>query len=878
MKKLIYLFTLLPLFLSAQVFEQFSDGDFTYNPIWTGDTAEFEISTSTIIPAPLRPALRLKAPSGTTGMSYLSTPNTMSITDSVEWTFWVKLSLNPSSNNNARVYLVSDQENVEGSLNGYYVGIGETNDRLTLCRQNGTNYNILITGTQANLNKSSNEVRVKVKKSTSGVWTLYSDTLGGTNFTVEGTATDNSITTTNWFGFYCKYTSSNVNNWFFDDFYAGSIQIDTIPPSINSILALAPTLIDVKFSESVDPTSATTISNYTVDNGIGSPTFAAIDAVDASLVHLSFNYAFTTGQLYNITICNLKDLSNNVLQCETKSFAFYTPKAYDIIINEIMADPDPAVQLPNVEYIELYNRTNLPITLTNWKIYFGTSYKTLPAVTMAPNDYLILSYGNALDTYGNNVPLFTSASTLTNSGTTLMLKNESDQIIHSVTYSSSWYTDASKANGGWSLELVDPFNPCAEESNWKASIDPKGGTPGKVNSVKANNPDNQAPELLRAGVNASQPDRVVVYFSEPLNSASLSNKFKYTISNGIGNPASVIPIGIKYNSAILILPSNMTIQKDVIYKLTVSDSILDCAGNLIPINSSVLFAIPETASYNDIIINEVLSNPPTGGSDYVEVYNRSDKIIDLGTLMIASYDTLSSTIINANNISDEIYLMFPGDYYCLTTDPVAIKKLYYTSNPKGFIKMSSMPSYNNNKGIVVISDKSNTIIDKLTYSASMHFPLLKSTKGVSLERINFNVPTEEKTNWHSASENCGFGTPAYKNSQYTDYTPSDDPITINPEIFSPDNDGHNDVLGITYKFEEVGYMANIIIYDAKGRQVKYLAKNTYLGTEGSFTWNGITDDNEKANVGMYVIYVEVFDLQGKIKHYKKAAVLASKLK
>ena len=158
----------------------------------------------------------------------------------------------------------------------------------------------------------------------------------------------------------------------------------------------------------------------------------------------------------------------------------------------------------------------------------------------------------------------------------------------------------------------------------------------------------------------------------------------------------------------------------------------------------------------------------------------------------------------------------------------------------------------------------------------MHFPLLKSYKGVSLERISFNAPTEDRTNWHSASETCGFGTPAYKNSQYSEFLSVDDPISINPEIFSPDNDGYNDVLGILYKFKDPGYVANITIYDSKGRQIKSLVKNALLGTEGNYIWDGITDDNERANIGIYIVYVEVFDLQGKTKHYKKTAVLGSK--
>jgi gliding motility-associated-like protein len=124
----------------------------------------------------------------------------------------------------------------------------------------------------------------------------------------------------------------------------------------------------------------------------------------------------------------------------------------------------------------------------------------------------------------------------------------------------------------------------------------------------------------------------------------------------------------------------------------------------------------------------------------------------------------------------------------------------------------------------------------------------------------------------------GYGTPGYKNSQYAEYITDDGAVTISPDIFSPDNDGYNDVLNISYSFDQPGYIANIVIYDSRGRLVKNLVKNSLLGTSGSFSWDGTYDNREKANVGVYIIYFEVFDLSGKMKAYKKSGILGSKLK
>jgi hypothetical protein len=158
----------------------------------------------------------------------------------------------------------------------------------------------------------------------------------------------------------------------------------------------------------------------------------------------------------------------------------------------------------------------------------------------------------------------------------------------------------------------------------------------------------------------------------------------------------------------------------------------------------------------------------------------------------------------------------------------------------------------------------------------MHFPLLVNTKGVSLERIDFNRASNDKTNWNSASENVGFATPAYQNSQYLQSDGGSGFSLMNP-LFSPDNDGYNDVLTIHYALNENGKIGNIYIFDNKGRPIKHLMRNQPLTHEGAISWNGMNDDNEKAAIGIYLVYIELFDLSGKLNRYKLICTLAGKL-
>ena len=295
---------------------------------------------------------------------------------------------------------------------------------------------------------------------------------------------------------------------------------------------------------------------------------------------------------------------------------------------------------------------------------------------------------------------------------------------------------------------------------------------------------------------------------------------------------------------------------------------------MITSDNTAQFSIPESAEQNDIVINEVMFDPKGQGVEWVEIYNRSDKVIDLKEIYFCSQDNIGN-LINIDQVAPNGYLILPQKYIVLSTDASAIKTQYNTPNTKGFIDMSSIPSLNNDSDYVALVNTSQTVIDKLHYHSKWHLPLLNDTKGISLERINYANPTQDKNNWHSASESVGGATPAYKNSQYTNGEGGTE-VTVSPEVFSPDNDGYNDVLSISYAFDTPGMVGNLNIYDSRGRLTKTLVRNELLAASGTFFWDGITDEKEKARIGIYIIYFEAFDTKGKVKKYKKTCVLAGR--
>lgn len=273
-----------------------------------------------------------------------------------------------------------------------------------------------------------------------------------------------------------------------------------------------------------------------------------------------------------------------------------------------------------------------------------------------------------------------------------------------------------------------------------------------------------------------------------------------------------------------------------------------------------------------ILISEILFNPKTGGVDFVEVYNNTNKILDLKELTISNPAATSTT---KRSISATSVFVKPKNYWVLTANPEIIKQHYEVKNSSQMVQVASMPSYNNDKGTVSLW-KGDDLVDEVSYTEKMHHALLKDVKGVSLERVSFTKSGNEIGNLRSAAASAGFATPTYQNSQNED-TGVKNTITVANKTFSPDNDGFEDLLEINYRFKENGNLATINIYTDKGVLVRRLARNITMPTQGVINWDGLNDGGQLCKVGLYVLKFEVFNVNGSIDHFKQTCVLAAKL-
>jgi len=856
MKTLFLIFLLFPFMTFAQVIENFKDGNITQNPEWFGDLSKFIVNDSK----------QLQLYDTAAGTASLSVNQT--IVNQMEWRVWVKLRFSPSQNNNLRIYLMSDKKDLNGPLHGYYLQLGESgsDDALELFRQDSAKDISVCRGKDGTLAKAF-QVRIKVLRDRKGHWQLFADHSGGHYFKKEAEGDDNTYSNGSYFGFDCKYTKSNKTKMYFDDIYLGPQIIDTVAPKIVSLKVTSDSTLLVNFNESVDTTSVQDTAHYWTKPSCGN-ILKIKPSIEGKSVKLYFSRHFANGKTYQFQVSGIKDLSGNIMKPVSLPFVFYHPKRHDVVINEIMADPNPPVSLPDYEYVELYNRTNFDLDMSGWQIQTGTYKKTIDTLVIKAKSYLIVSGTQGASSFKPYGKVFAFSSfSLNNRGETIAVRDAGGKLISQVSYSDNWYGNEAKSKGGWSLEQINPANYCSGKENWKVSENPKGGTPGAQNSVYENKI--LSPKLNRLQV--SGQDSLDVFFNQKMDSNSICNRRLWEVKPDVGHPAAVsfydsIPNEVR-------LSFSTPFQGGKNYVLHISKDIKNCAGVPMEKDSTVRFGLPEITSYKNLIINEVLLNPFSGGVDYLEVYNLSGKVIDLSKIKLGYIrESSGDTIIY--DISKNQKLMFPSRYLVLTSSPVIVKQQYEALAPDNFLKMEKFPDFNAQAGGIFIENQSGKILDVFHYSDKMQFQLLRNTQGVSLERTHFNGNTDDPNNWHSAAEVVGYGTPGYRNSQFEPDTAFSNSIHIDPSIFSPDGDGYQDKLVIKYNFSTPGNTMRVEVFNANGYLLRHLVRHEYLGTQGSLSWDGKRDDGTLVSPGIYVLYFELFDLQGHVRKYKKAVVVA----
>lgn len=639
------------------------------------------------------------------------------------------------------------------------------------------------------------------------------------------------------------------------------------PSAVRSFIMVEPNRARICFNRPVDGATLSLSSFIWEADG---PPVADVLLLSDGCVDVLFSDDVPNGKLLNMVLSQVYAINGDLFPSGSYGLYFYQPQRYDLVFTEVMHDPSPPVRLPDSEYIEIFNRGNFPINLAGFTLGVGSRTATLSNSLLFPGDYLLLVPSTQVALWGDieNKLAVSSWPLLPNTGGDIVLRCPRKRVIASLSYNGNMGQAAFKSDGGWALEVIDTENLSGEWGNWDYADSPAGGTPGMLNSIAGSMADSNNPSITDLFLLTDSC--VVVQFSEPMADNEVLTREGLQLSPY--KEVKNIVLEEIFQSAITIC-FTAALPHNEVFELGFKSSPKDLAGNMLKLPIVVRVANPVAPEPFDAVINELMFDPPSGGEDFVELYNRSDKVLDLSKLFLSR---------NADNgmpeklvpLSLQTRPFFPGDHLVFTSGRDWLLSMYDTPCPLLVRNLTGLPNYVNAGGTVFLTDVAGVVFDRFDYSDKMHFSLLTSTKGVSLERIDVGASSGDVFNWHSASAHNNYATPARRNSQAGSLSKvTESSIFLEPEVFTSNQDGVDDLLFIRYRFDEPGYSCTVTVFNREGHPVRHLASNLLAGREGFFSWDGTDDSGRSCSTGIYIVLIRYFNLNGKVTEQKLVTVL-----
>lgn len=522
---------------------------------------------------------------------------------------------------------------------------------------------------------------------------------------------------------------------------------------------------------------------------------------------------------------------------------------------------------PN-EFVECFNLSPTDtVDLARWKIADLWSTDSLKNVgkgtKLAPLSYAVIFEGDhdiANGIYTNLVP-----------DTALVLKVDDNSIGNQLSRQDSVFLIDEKGDTvdrhgwedilapGYSRERILLHQP-STASNWAVSFDSLG-TPGFVNS--------RTPLEIDGAV-----------FDETITHDPLFPKPDETISlylpvYNLGSQAVDGIVRVKESDELLftgvfkaldegdsaILDAELSPLPSGDHTFTVS---LDVEGDLDLSNNAAEYRVTVSFTGRVLTLNEFHYAPDPDVSEFVELVNTSQEAVNVGGWVISDRDTAVAGLLPEKTIPSGEYVVVSHDSTLLSHIPLGTHLLV---PEKGF------PSLNNDGDAIYLLEPTGHLMDSLTYTQDWG-----GAGGRSLEKLNPLLESHVKSNWGTcvAVEKM---TPGAQNSIFFEALPSAGSITVQPNPFSPDGDGFDDVIhfGYTLPFEQA-YLT-ILIFDSEGRSVRTLAKNLATGSQGVISWDGLSDRKKRARIGIYIVKIIAADRGSKRSlEWAKTAVLAEPLR
>ena len=716
---ILYCLLNLPFLTQAQLIDDFSDGDFTQQPTWFGQDSFFFINTNK----------QLQSKPFNNRLNERNLFVNQDISHEMEWRVWLRFSFNPSSQNQVRWILSASDSNL---TNCYYVQLGGstgTTDSISLYKEINGHKICIIPGRAATVGKTNNLVYLKVIRDANGVWELFSDTGTNNQFISEGTIQDSSIKLNRMHGFTFKCTSGNVSNFYADNVYAGLPILDKTAPTLLHFELLNDTVLKLDFSEKINPHSPWEITFSQLQTG-----HTSTSNNQSWLIHL--NKPIIPDSFFTLSLSQISDFNNNLLDTQI-IWAYHVLKPGDIILTELLPDPEPVKGLPNAEFIELHNFTRFPVLLKDFSISDPNTQGFIEKRLLAPYQFILLCATKdtlLFSSYGTCIGL-NSWPSLNNGNDTIRLKYKED-IWHEIPYHLGYYQDKEKELGGYSLSLINPNHICWGASNWIASKTPVGGTPGAINDVWINQKDSSIAKIT--GIKILNAYHIEISFNKAI---MYQNTWEsHLLQQGI----DIKKIWMDYNHPTVIhIQFKTSLQHLFEYQFEL-DPLIDCLQNKSKQKVNFTYLEAKAPKQNELLITEIYYDESRRGNfpqhEFIELYNKTDYPVNL--LHMQFSDAAGSVKLPNYIIPAKSYLII-----CHQDHASAFSMLGRT------LGLSAWPSLNNSD-ILSLRDSNNFLLHQVQYADNW---LKNSAKifSCSIEMIDLNNPCAGETNWQASLNPTG---------------------------------------------------------------------------------------------------------------------------
>ena len=489
-----------------------------------------------------------------------------------------------------------------------------------------------------------------------------------------------------------------------------------------------------------------------------------------------------------------------------------------IIISEVMF----AAKSGNNEFIEVYNTSKInSVDLNNFQIkYYKSSADNFSnagfGTILKPHSFAVIFEGDydlQNGIYQNLVPsdalilknsdnAFGSSGMSNSSDRTIQLFNASGIKLEEYTYS------ANNSKGISDEKIL--LNSDTTASNWKNSLRDLG-TPGFRNSVSPINFDpgisdftsekdygitgNEITLFITVknfGVNDSEPFQLDIFRDSNMDSTGQTSELLQTFT-GL-SLTSGDSINYQVSTSDFLEGSNLFIAE------------LQSAKDENSLNNISLLEITGVKINelrNDLVINEIMYAPDSPAPEWIEIFNRSQKAINISGYNIADNSDTSRIINTSRILNAKEYFVFSSD--STITDFYNLPSEYSTGG---------LPTLNNSGDKIILLDSLYRVIDSLEYS-----PGWGGSSGKSLERIDPEQNSDNPGNWDTSHDFLK-ATPGKINS----VTQKDYDISADNILFSPSNPVIGDNVSISALFKNNGKnpisFSTSLFEDTKGDSLK----------------------------------------------------------